>query len=336
MKPQLAIAFIVATAPALAQQAQSTGVSHPPETTTDETPAIAAPVKAKPSAAIPATAPAEQPLPAPAGTTSTPFGDDEFQSYKPYNGAASPTLHSHAAAIAPLADPDASFVTEVPHGPNELLVGTTLRARLRNSIATESTQQNAPFSAELSENVLNNNRVLIPAGSVVEGIVTRVRGGKRFHGAALIHLQAQRVVFPDGTSVPLKAQVTDTDQYRETKTDTEGNIVRKDHAASTLATFSLVTGAAAATGAVLGAGVGAIVGAGIGAGVSTVIWLKQDRQAHLPQDTLLVFSLTDRMDVKPQQPDFVVTPAKPSPSIATAPVPAAPAYAAPQAFVPTN
>jgi len=45
-----------------------------------------------------------------------------------------------------------------------------------------------------------------------------------------------------------------------------------------------VTGAGAATGAVLGGGVGAIVGAGIGAGVSTVVWLKQDRQATLLKD----------------------------------------------------
>jgi hypothetical protein len=38
--------------------------------------------------------------------------------------------------------------------------------------------------------------------------------------------------------------------------------------------------------------VGAIVGASLGAGVSTVIWLKQDRQATLPKDVSLIFSLT--------------------------------------------
>jgi hypothetical protein len=335
MKPQLALAFVVATAPALAQ---STGVSHPPETV-DDAPAITAPVKAKPSAAIPTA----QPIPAPQAMppaqtvqrpaavpapTSAAFGDDEFQSYKPYSTTAPVTLHAHAAV-----DPDAGIVTEVPRNPNELPVGTAIRARLRAPIATETTQRDAPFSAELSENVLDGNRVAVPAGSVVEGIVTKVRGGKRFHGAALIHLQAQRVVFPDGTSVPLQAQVVDTDQYAETKTDNEGNIIRKDHATRTLVTFSAVTGAAAVTGAVIGGGVGAVVGAGIGAGISTIVWLKQDRQARLPQNTLLVFSLTDTMDLKPS-PDFVVTPAKPSPSIAAAPV--APAYAAPQAFVPTN
>ena len=42
-----------------------------------------------------------------------------------------------------------------------------------------------------------------------------------------------------------------------------------------------------------------IVGAGIGAGVSTVIWLKQDRQATLPKDVKLVFSLTVPMVLMP-------------------------------------
>jgi hypothetical protein len=49
----------------------------------------------------------------------------------------------------------------------------------------------------------------------------------------------------------------------------------------------------------IGGGVGALVGAGIGAGVSTVVWLKQDRQATLPKDVALVFSLTTPMTLTP-------------------------------------
>jgi hypothetical protein len=37
----------------------------------------------------------------------------------------------------------------------------------------------------------------------------------------------------------------------------------------------------------------------VGAGVGTVIWLKQDRQATLPKDLGLVFSLTEPMSVTP-------------------------------------
>jgi hypothetical protein len=94
------------------------------------------------------------------------------------------------------------------------------------------------------------------------------------------------------------AQVIDTGRSDFKVTD-EGTLKKKDHGKETLAVIGGVTGAGAATGAVIGGGVGAIVGASLGAGVSTVIWLKQDRQATLPKDVPLVFSLTAPMILTP-------------------------------------
>jgi hypothetical protein len=74
----------------------------------------------------------------------------------------------------------------------------------------------------------------------------------------------------------------------------------------------------------MGGGVGALVGAGVGAGVSTVIWLKQDRQEALPKDSLLVFSLTAPMVLKPLSNRAVssvtVPAAAPYTAVATVPV----------------
>jgi len=91
----------------------------------------------------------------------------------------------------------------------------------------------------------------------------------------------------------------DTDQTDHSNVDSEGTLVRRDHVKKTLAAMSVATGGAAAAGAMMGGGVGALVGAGIGAGASTVLWLKQDRQEALPKDSLLVFSLTTPMILKP-------------------------------------
>ena len=52
-------------------------------------------------------------------------------------------------------------------------------------------------------------------------------------------------------------------------------------------------------GAMIGGAPGALIGAGVGAGVSTIVWLKQDRQAVLPKDLGLIFSLTEPMSVTP-------------------------------------
>lgn len=315
MKSHFALLLAFAASPIMAQQ---TGVSHPPESVVEDQPASAA--VAKPSAAIPANAPANE-------------------VYQPYRPAV--TLHPRTEAALPPVDPDAGIVLSVPRRPNELPAGTALRMRLRNEVATDTAQANTPFLADLSENVESDGRVVLPAGSTVEGIITQVRGGRRIRGAALIHLQAQAVVLPDGTRMPLRAAVIDTDQYVNTKVDEEGNILRKDHVGATLAAMSLTTGGAAAAGGVIGGPAGALVGAGVGAGVSTVVWLKQDRQAHLPKDTLVVLGLTEPLQIRPlvREPDFSAAPSRYPAAAGTSSEPynvPAPAYTAPQSFVPAN
>ena len=94
------------------------------------------------------------------------------------------------------------------------------------------------------------------------------------------------------------------------RVDEEGNILRKDHVGATLAAMSLTTGGAAAAGAVLGGGVGAVVGAGVGAGVSTAWWLKQDRQTHLPKESLIVLELSEPLMIRSlvREPEFSAMP----------------------------
>jgi hypothetical protein len=318
VKSAIAIALVCTgvsgAAPMVAQQ---TGVSHPPDAIVENLPAAETPQApmAKPSAAIRYDAP---PVAAPYAEPTRP----------------AVVLRPRIEAAA---DPDAGIVTDVPRRPNELPKGTAMRMRLREEIATDATPSGTPFAADLSENVMSAGRVVLPAGSTVEGTITQIRGGKRFHGAALIHLQPQMIVLPDGTRMPLRAAVIDTDQYAHTKVDDEGNILRKDHVGATLAAMSITTGGAAAAGAVLGGGVGALVGAGIGAGVSTAWWLKQDRQTHLPKESLVVLELTEPLVIRAlvREPEFSAMPSTRE-SVQQTPMAAVPAYVAPQSFVPTN
>ncbi len=324
MKPSLALAILFAASPVLAQQ---TGISRPPDSIVEDLPPAGSVPgsisSAKPSAAIPALPEQTQAAPA-----------EVYQPYQP----AGVTLHTRMPA--PATDPDAGIVTEVPRTPNELPVGTMLRARLRNGVATDVTQPNTPFAADVTENVVNEGRVVVPAGSTVEGTITEIRGGRRIRGAALIHFQVQRLILPDGIRMPLGAAVIDTDQFADTKVDAEGNIVRKDHAGTTLAGMSLATGGAAAAGGVIAGPPGALVGAAVGAGVSTVVWLKQDRQTHLPQETLLIFGLTQPLPVRPggYHPEFARLPAgQPSTDLPSNAVrTSAPAYVEQHSFVPAN
>ena len=199
-------------------------------------------------------------------------------------------------AHSPLDDPDAGIVTRVPGPANQLPIGAMLHIRLRQALTTTGTHPGTVFTASLLDAVQRDGRVLLPAGATVEGKVTQVTAGKRTASAASIHLTPLSVVLPDGTRYPLRAQVIDSSMYRTTKVDEEGTITHKNRK-GTIAAVGLATGAGAAAGAVFGGWPGAIVGGVIGAGVSTVVWLRQDRQADLPAGTEVVLSLTGPLTV---------------------------------------
>jgi hypothetical protein len=269
--------------------AQTSGVSRPDPAviTSDEATPPTPALKARPSAAIPATTPA-----------TTPSSQEVYGPYVPYTGPAVASSHP-ATQVAPAENPeDAMIVVSVPEREGELRTGTLLKTKIIDTLSTNSTMQGSRFTAEVTEAIERNGRVIIPVGSILEGRVTQVHGGKRISGGALLHLETNDVTLPDGMHYIVHAQVIDTGSSEFKVTD-EGTLKKKDHAKETLAVMGGVTGASAVTGAMIGGGVGAAVGAGIGAGVSTVIWLKQDRQATLPKDVQLVFSLTMPMILTP-------------------------------------
>jgi hypothetical protein len=242
------------------------------------------PLTPRPSAAVP--------------MTSAPAPTEVYGAYVPYTGpkVAGAPVATHAV---PVENPeDAMIVVDVPERKGELREGTLLKTKMISTLSTSSTVRGTRFTAQVTEPIEREGRVIIPVGSILEGRVTEVHGGKRITGGALLHLETSDVTLPDGTHYIVHAQLIDTGKSEFKVTD-EGTLKKKDHAKETLAVIGGVTGAGAASGAIMGGGVGAIVGASLGAGVSTVIWLKQDRQATLPKDVALVFSLTTPMVLTP-------------------------------------
>jgi hypothetical protein len=264
--------------------AQTSGVSRPDpaEVTSDD--AVQTPkLTPRPSAAVPAPAPA----------------NEVYGPYVPYNGpaVAGSVMPNHVTK--PVEDPrDAMIVVDVPEREGELRAGTLLKTKMISTLSTSTTMEGTKFTAAVTEPIERNGRVIIPVGSILEGRVTQVHGGMRISGSALLHLETNNVTLPDGTHYIVHAQVIDTGKSDFNVTD-EGTLKKKSHTKETLAVMGGVTGAGAVSGAMIGGGVGAAVGAGIGAGVSTIIWLKQDRQATLEKDVQLVFSLTTPMILTP-------------------------------------
>ncbi len=294
-------AFALAAVPAIAK-GQETGVSNPPPAVITASPDEVLAPRTKPSAAV-SYVPGSQIAPTPQ-TSSQIYG-----AYVPYAPAGAAVMRQAprdpdaeiVTSVPPrhTADEDAGIVTYVPTRPNEVAPGTLITTRIRETISTASTPVGTRFTAEVTAPMEQDGRVIIPAGSTIQGHVSVIRGGRRVSGAAAIHLLPESVTLPDGTHYILHAQVIDTSQHNVTRIDSEGTILRRDHVKGTLAAMSLTTGGAAATGAVFGGVPGAFIGAGIGAGVSTVWWLKQDRQEVVPENTAIIFSLSAPMSITP-------------------------------------
>jgi hypothetical protein len=279
MKTRITTAAVFALA-TLPLAAQTTGVSNPDPVTIDASSGVEA-APAAPNAVTPAKPSAAKP-------------EEAYGSYVPYKGSATPVT----APQAVLADVDSQIVTSVPETIGEINEGTLLRVRMREQLSTSTTEPGARFTGEIMEPVMNNGRVIIPIGSVLEGQVTEVHSGRRISGAASLHLEPRTISLPDGTVYTIHAQLIDT-TLSSFNVDREGTLKRRDRTKETLAVAGLTTGGGAVAGAMLGGGVGAIVGAGVGAGATTVMWLKQERQATLVKDSRLVFSLTTPLILKP-------------------------------------
>jgi hypothetical protein len=284
-------AAAIALALPVAASAQYTGTSHPDETAIEST------------ASVPQQS-GYQALPAPVqvqGPTLKPNPQIPLEAapanVEPTYAARMPEAMMAEARVTAKPDPDAGIVTRIPGPSNQLPVGTLVKVRLGEEISTVRTASGTLFTAQLVAPVERDGRVLLPAGSTLAGMVTEVHGGKRISGAASIHLRTTSVTLPDGTRYHLTSQVIDTSLFREVKVDREGTILRRDHAGKTTAAMALPVGGGIAAGALVAGVPGAVVGGAVGAGVSTVVWLKQDRQTELPVNTKITFALTQPLTV---------------------------------------
>jgi hypothetical protein len=295
----LSVAGLVAMSSAAAM-AQYTGVSHP------DTMAITTAAPAQASAAVPVDryaaaqpAPSAQaaPAPPPPGVPVDPYAASPAPAAVVAVGTPAPPLNPPAPLAPPLAYPDQEdgVVVRVPGPSDRLPEGMLMKVRLRETLSTKTTPEGSEWSAELIEPLVRDGQVLVPAGSLLRGKVTQVHGGKRIHGQAEIHLTTLSMTLPDGSTRGLHAQVIDTDQNHALRVDREGTILHRDHRAEEGGVLAVTVGAGAATGAVIAGVPGALVGAGVGAGVSGVLYLKEDKQAELPKNTVITFELTRSM-----------------------------------------
>ncbi len=152
--------------------------------------------------------------------------------------------------------------------------GTKVPLALKQSISTKNARDGDAVYAVTTFPVVINERIVIPAGTYVQGRISSVKRGGHVKGRAEVLMHFSTLIYPSGYTVVLPGAVENVPGAEKTSMKDEEGTIRQDsqtgEKAKTVAT-------AAGTGAVIGGlsnGVkGGLIGAGIGGGIGTAIGL---------------------------------------------------------------
>ena len=145
----------------------------------------------------------------------------------------------------------------------EIHKGVHLKVSLSQEISTKTTKKGEEFEALLAEDLSQEDRVVLPKGSLLRGVVVRATRAGRLRGRAELALHFNRIQLPSGETFDISASPVAAEGAAVDSSDEGIGGTRSSGRRST----AIVAGAAAA-GTAVGAAVdgkkGAVIGAGIG------------------------------------------------------------------------
>jgi hypothetical protein len=168
---------------------------------------------------------------------------------------------------APVDEPIRQGRTERP---NEVPVGTEIDVRLQTPLSSATSQVEDRFQATTMVDLNSGDRVLIPAGSVVRGVVTRVDKAGRIERTGRLQLSFDQVTV-SGRAYPINATVTEA---------IESSGIRGE-----AGKIGAGAGVGAIIGGILGGFKGALAGILIGGGGT--IAATEGKDVELPAGTVL-------------------------------------------------
>lgn len=172
-------------------------------------------------------------------------------------------------------NPAPSPATSVPAAAAEALTipaGTKVPVALKHAISTHSTHTGDAVYAETTFPVVANNRVLIPAGTYVQGRISEIQRGGRVKGRAQVLMHFTTLIYPSGYTVILPGAVENAPGVDKTGVRDEEGTLRKDsQTGSKVGTVATTAGTGAMIGGLSQGGKGALIGAGVGGAVGTAI-----------------------------------------------------------------
>jgi hypothetical protein len=152
--------------------------------------------------------------------------------------------------------------------------GTKVPLALKHAISTKATREGDAVYAETTFPVVADNRVLIPAGTYVQGRISHIKQAGRISGRAEVLMHFTTLIYPSGYTVLLPGAVENAPGVDKTRiNDQEGTIRSDGQTAEKVGTIAGTAASGTVIGAATGGGKGALIGAGIGGAVGTAIAL---------------------------------------------------------------
>jgi hypothetical protein len=165
--------------------------------------------------------------------------------------------------------------------------GTKLPLVLSNSVTTRNAHEGDPIYLETVFPVVLDDRVVVPAGSYVQGEITEAKRPGRVKGHGEVRVRLTTMILPNGYTVHFDAVPTNTGTGGGESTDKEGTIHGDTDKAGDVGTVIKTTAIGAGIGGIAGRSAG---GAGIGAGVGAatglaMVLLTRGPELELPRGT---------------------------------------------------
>lgn len=175
--------------------------------------------------------------------------------------------------------PVVSVTSVDPANPNQIVIpaGTQIPLALKQAISTKNAREGDPVYAETTFPFVLNDRILVPAGTYVQGRISRVQRAGRVKGRAEILMHFTTLIYPSGYTVILPGSIQNMPGADKTSMKDEEGTVREDSQTGeklgAAAKDAGVGGTAGVMGGLAGGAKGAEVGGASGAAVGALIGL---------------------------------------------------------------
>ena len=210
------------------------------------------------------------------------------QQAPPNPPAPEPAAQQHAAA----ADAYAASAKPRP-GRIVLPAGTRLPLVLHNAITTRNARPGDGIYLETLFPVVQDGKIIIPAGSYVQGEILETKRPGKVKGRGEIRVRLNTMILPNGYTVNFNAVPTNAGTGGNEQVEEEGKIKGDSDKGGDVGTLIKTTSAGAGIGAIATrTGKGAGIGAGVGAAAGlAMVLLTRGPELVLPRGTTVDIAL---------------------------------------------